>query len=391
MTMQWPALEARKLTLPLVVLLASAACKNSDKDATVPSPSAEASASSEATSADTAAPAAAAAEADQPEVGDTGDEYDDADPSALSDFHGALDPHGSWADDGKYGTVWVPSAKVVGSDFVPYRTGGHWVYGDDYTWVSDYDWGWAPFHYGRWVSIDGRGWGWIPGRKYAPAWVSWRVGAPGFAYVGWSPAVPEWGWRGGAVARFGFAVEPRFSYCGTVDLFAPRLEGRVVVGPRVAEAEAGTRVWSEGAQRGGRVAGPPPARCGIAADRVPHPPAHDPGLERAKGFGKPATAVALGAHPPSRTAATVHSTVTPGHEHETVAPGHETVAPGHETVAPGHETVTPSRERPSEPTLANHSGGGLSDKPAVRPEPVVHGEDHGGGNKGGKPPEPKHH
>jgi hypothetical protein len=27
----------------------------------------------------------------------------------------------------------------------------------------------------------------------------------------------------------------------------------------------------------------------------------------------------------------------------------------------------------------------------VRPEPVVHGEDRGGGNKGAKPSEPKHH
>jgi hypothetical protein len=168
MTMQSPALEAPKLTLPLLVLLAFAACKGSDKDATLASPSAEASASSAATSDDTAAATAAAAEADEPQVGDTGDEYDDADPSALSDFHGALDPHGSWADDGKYGTVWVPSANVVGNDFVPYRTGGHWVYGDDYTWVSDYDWGWAPFHYGRWVSIEGRGWGWIPGESTRP-------------------------------------------------------------------------------------------------------------------------------------------------------------------------------------------------------------------------------
>ena len=85
-------------------------------------------------------------------------------------------------DDGKYGTVWVPSAAVVGEGFVPYASSGHWVYGDDYTWVSDYDWGWAPFHYGRWVNIDGRGWGWIPGRRYAPAWGTWRVGAPGFGF-----------------------------------------------------------------------------------------------------------------------------------------------------------------------------------------------------------------
>jgi hypothetical protein len=101
-----------------------------------------------------------------------GSDYDDTDPSALTDFRGALDPYGSWGQDPTYGTVWVPSQSVVGDDFTPYVTAGHWVYDDDYTWVSDYDWGWVPFHYGRWVYGPSFGWGWVPGRRYAPAWVS---------------------------------------------------------------------------------------------------------------------------------------------------------------------------------------------------------------------------
>jgi hypothetical protein len=373
---QRPANQARQFRfLPILLLLAFAGCKGESKETPAPTPSAEPSATAPAPSATASGDPSSAASGSSSSDGDqaqVGDEYADNDPSALTDFHGALDPHGSWVDDGKYGTVWVPAPAVVGADFVPYRTGGHWVYGSDYTWVSDYDWGWAPFHYGRWVSIDGHGWGWIPGRRYAPAWVTWRVGAPGFAYVGWAPATPEWGWRAGVVVNFGFPVVPRFSYCGAVDLFAPRLAARVVVGGRVAEAEAGTRVWAEGEARGGRVAGPPPARCGIPADHVARPAPHDPAIEHAQNFGKPATAVSLGAHPPTRTAApsggaTVHGTAGPTHEHT---------------------------EHAAEPALTNRPGGGAlpSENGGGKPP-----SENGGGkapppNKGGRPPnEPKHH
>ena len=105
----------------------------------------------------------------------SGDAYSDTDPSALTDFHSALDPYGSWVDDPEYGTIWQPSPDVVGEGFAPYETAGHWSYGDDYVWVSEYSWGWAPFHYGRWVYAT-NGWGWIPGRQYAGAWTTWRTG-----------------------------------------------------------------------------------------------------------------------------------------------------------------------------------------------------------------------
>jgi hypothetical protein len=84
-------------------------------------------------------------------------DYSDTDPSALTDFHSTLDPYGTWVDDPTYGTVWVPSSGVVGADFTPYVSAGHWVYDDEYIWVSDYSWGWAPFHYGRWTYMGGMG------------------------------------------------------------------------------------------------------------------------------------------------------------------------------------------------------------------------------------------
>jgi Family of unknown function (DUF6600) len=115
--------------------------------------------------------------------------YDDGyDPNAYQQFESELSPYGTWYDDPSYGHVWVPSSSNVGYDFEPYTTGGHWVlteYG--WTWVSDYDWGWAPFHYGRWMVVGAYGWCWIPGTVWGPAWVSWRSGG---GYVGWSPLPP---------------------------------------------------------------------------------------------------------------------------------------------------------------------------------------------------------
>ena len=54
--------------------------------------------------------------------------YADTDPAALTDFHSTLEPYGTWTDDPTYGTVWVPSPSVVGEDFSPYVSAGHWVY-----------------------------------------------------------------------------------------------------------------------------------------------------------------------------------------------------------------------------------------------------------------------
>ncbi|HZL16302.1 MAG TPA: DUF6600 domain-containing protein, partial [Polyangia bacterium] len=116
--------------------------------------------------------------------------YDDGyDPQAYTQFQTALAPYGSWSDDPTYGNVWSPYASTVGSDFVPYASCGHWLMSEyGWTWISDLSWGWAPFHYGRWIPITGRGWSWVPGTMWGPAWVSWRSGN---GYVGWSPLPPR--------------------------------------------------------------------------------------------------------------------------------------------------------------------------------------------------------
>jgi hypothetical protein len=245
------------------------------------------------------------------------DTYVDTDPSALTDFKPALDPYGTWVDDSTYGTVWTPSPTVVGADFAPYVTAGHWAYEDDYVWVSDYDWGWAPFHYGRWVYIGGRGWGWIPGRTYAGAWVSWRYGYDDWGYVGWAPLPPTWYWRGGYAVGVAFVPPAPYVFCGSHDVFSPVVGSRVVTGSQVPVVAQHTRpyvpasptVAGAGGVAAGHslahptVGGPPPSLLKVPPTQVTHAPASDRGLLHAKQFAQPNTAQSLGAHAPVQSIA----------------------------------------------------------------------------------------
>ncbi len=113
-----------------------------------------------------------------------------------------LDDYGAWNDTPEYGEVWYPTQ--VSADWAPYRD-GHWAWIDPWgwTWVDDAPWGFAPFHYGRWVYVGNR-WGWCPGPRqyrpvYAPALVAF-VGGSGFSVsisiggggpVGWFPLGPR--------------------------------------------------------------------------------------------------------------------------------------------------------------------------------------------------------
>ncbi|MBX3215134.1 MAG: hypothetical protein KF850_24070 [Labilithrix sp.] len=306
--------------------------------------------------------AQAAAESREILIGVDGDEYSDTDPSALTEFKPALDGHGVWVDDASYGTVWVPSREEVGDDFQPYVTAGHWTYSDatDYVWVSDYSWGWAPFHYGRWVHLPGHGWAWIPGRRYAGAWVTWRVGPAGYGYVGWAPAPPAWYWHHGVAYGWSYGWynhHDHYVYCprtyvyhqtvgthvvrgaaarqqhyGRTQDYVPARPGtgggdRVVASPSVNGG--GRVVASPSVNGGGRVVaspsvsggvspgagvveragatpglgngnrGPRPEELGLGHGAVVAPPTSNQGLSRAQAFASPATAVAAGAAAPA--------------------------------------------------------------------------------------------
>jgi hypothetical protein len=136
-------------------------------------------------------------------------------------FYDALAPHGDWIEMAPYGWVWAP--RSVTPDWRPYRD-GHWVYTDyGWTWVADEEWGWAPYHYGRWALDSRFGWVWVPGSVWAPAWVSWRWGD---GYAGWAPLPPEADITVGS-ARFG--IDPlAYTFVEERHLAEPVLVGHFV-------------------------------------------------------------------------------------------------------------------------------------------------------------------
>ncbi|WP_113651233.1 DUF6600 domain-containing protein [Pedobacter namyangjuensis] len=106
---------------------------------------------------------------------------------SLQSFYDELSPYGQWIQDPQYGYVWRPD--VDQEEFRPYYTNGRWAmteYGN--TWVSNYDWGWAPFHYGRWIYNRYNNWVWLPDTVWGPAWVTWRSGG---GHYGWAPLGPS--------------------------------------------------------------------------------------------------------------------------------------------------------------------------------------------------------
>ncbi|GGI92425.1 DUF6600 domain-containing protein [Legionella impletisoli] len=114
--------------------------------------------------------------------------------------HEALVEYGQWKTVKRYGKIWTPDK--VPANWAPYRMGQWtWISGWGWTWVDDQPWGFAPFHYGRWVYIEEE-WGWVPGPiveevVYAPALVVFvgdsssplqlSSGVPG---VAWFPLGP---------------------------------------------------------------------------------------------------------------------------------------------------------------------------------------------------------
>ncbi len=113
-----------------------------------------------------------------------------------------LDAYGRWEQTPDYGAVWYPTSVAV--DWAPYSQ-GRWTFVRPWgwTWVDAAPWGFAPFHYGRWVYLRNR-WCWTPGQRvhrpvYAPALVAWVGGSRGNVSisvgggpaVGWFPLAPR--------------------------------------------------------------------------------------------------------------------------------------------------------------------------------------------------------
>ncbi len=107
---------------------------------------------------------------------------------AVGSFYRTLAPYGTWIKLSPYGLVWQPTVSALNYSWRPYCDGGRWAWTNQgWCWKSSYSWGWAPFHYGRWVNVARYRWVWVPGTTWSPAWVHWRRSA---SYFGWAPLPP---------------------------------------------------------------------------------------------------------------------------------------------------------------------------------------------------------
>jgi len=130
-----------------------------------------------------------------------------------------LSDHGSWLVSAQFGHVWQP--REYNRQWSPYYD-GHWVYTDmGWAWVSDYQWGAIPYHYGTWVNDPYVGWVWIPGRVWAPAWVVFRTTPD---YIGWAPVPP--GFSVGMSIDMG--GPGGFIFVSSHDFLAPRLRSAII-------------------------------------------------------------------------------------------------------------------------------------------------------------------
>jgi hypothetical protein len=332
-----------------------------------------------------------------------------------------LDVAGVWRPAPVYGNVWFPNGVVA--DWAPYRF-GHWgfVAPWGWTWIDDAPWGYAPFHYGRWVMVGGL-WGWAPGPVavtaiYAPALVSFLGGVEVVGVVDpvswvalswgepWYPSFGvSWGYYnsvnlcgtifaagiiagvwGGAAVNLSFGHDPRAVNVVGRGGFA----GGHPVGREFAHRDrfgghafdhAGARregVRGIGATREGRLGGHAP--LGAGARGVPprgamgrpavtrHEPAAHGGNFRGAGVAAKHGASANGGHAGAfkggGPAAAGHSAPTPAHN----SPAPHSAPAAHSPAAGGSKAATP----------AAHSAGSKAGSPAAHSPPA-------GGSKAATP------
>ena len=153
---------------------------------------------------------------------------------------------GAWgmAPDG--GFMWIP-AKLP-KDWQPYQQGAwSWNSPWGWTWIDDQPWGFAPFHYGRWLSVKGR-WGWMPGNwgatrpVYAPAVVGWFGGpaltVDGVPAVGWVALAPD------EPVFPAYAVSARYWNALTGASVAPAARRPVAINGRARLVPSGAAVYA---------------------------------------------------------------------------------------------------------------------------------------------------
>lgn len=83
--------------------------------------------------------------------------------------------YGQWVWHDLYGYVWRPYY----NDYYPWGNWSPYIYGkwagyqSQLFWIPSEPWGWVPYHLGIWMWDKNKGWLWLPGSAFAPAWAVW--------------------------------------------------------------------------------------------------------------------------------------------------------------------------------------------------------------------------
>jgi hypothetical protein len=145
-----------------------------------------------------------------------------------ADFYAPLSSYGRWVDLPPYGRCWLPNGVEQG--WRPYCD-GHWESSDaGWYWVTDEPWGWATYHYGRWIDDPQYGWVWVPQTQWAPAWVVWREGG---GYSGWAPMGVTTRIGAGGVFSVGIVAPGAFVYVDERHFLEPVHPTTVIVNQTV--------------------------------------------------------------------------------------------------------------------------------------------------------------
>lgn len=108
-------------------------------------------------------------------------------PQAVFHFaqrYGSL--YGEWVWHDLYGYVWRPfyNDYYPWGSWMPYMYGRWMNIGGSLFWIPGEPWGWVPYHLGFWMWDKNKGWIWIPGSVFAPAWTVWDYF---YGYYAWRP------------------------------------------------------------------------------------------------------------------------------------------------------------------------------------------------------------
>ena len=273
---------------------------------------------------------------------------------------------GAWSVGANGAHLWTPAKLPAG--WQPYQQGAwSWSSPWGWTWIDDQAWGFAPFHYGRWLSVKGR-WAWTPGQwgatrpVYAPALVGW-FGGPGLAVddapaVGWVALAPD-------EPMFpAYAVSATYwNALGNASI-APAARRAVAINGRARLVPSGAATYAN--------RGVPGATTVVGATSLlPHVPVSTMPQWRGAARRKPAfdervdkaLATAPPAAPAGRAAlsATVAAVVVP------IGP-----APAAVPVTPGRAIATPTAPAaPTVPTTPAKPGGHAANVDFAKPVPPV--------------------